>query len=70
MLAIDISINEYMIDLIEASVVAPPPPPFGINNEFPLISHAPVALIDHNLRFRSVLLQKELPDYLELPRGA
>lgn len=58
MLTIDISINEYVIDLIEASVVAPPPPPFGVNNEFPLIGHTPVALIDHYLRFRPVLLQK------------
>ena len=58
MLAIDISINEYVINLIEASVVAPSPPPFGINNKFPLIGHAPVTLIDHYLRFRPVLLQK------------
>ena len=56
MLPIDISIDEYVIYLIETSVVAPLPPPFGINNVFPLIGHAPVALIDHNLRFRPILL--------------
>ena len=67
MLAIDISINEYVIDLIEASVVAPPPPPFSVNNEFPLIGHSSIALIDHYLRFGPIFLQQQLPDYLELP---
>ena len=66
MLHIDISFDEYVIDLIEASVIAPLPPPFGINNVFPLIGHTPVALIDHNLRFRPILLEEQLPDYLVL----
>jgi hypothetical protein len=66
MLHIDISFDEYVIDLIKASVVAPLPPPFGINYVFPLIGHAPVTLVDHNLRFRPILLQQQLPDYLVL----
>jgi hypothetical protein len=69
MLPIDISIDEYVIDLIEASVITPLSPPFGINNVFPLIGHSPVALIDHNLRFRPILLQQQISDYLVLPRG-
>jgi hypothetical protein len=66
MLHMDISVDEYVINLIEASVVAPLPPPFGINYVFPLIGYTPVTLIDHNLRFRPILLQQQLPYYLEL----